>query len=434
MVGAMLIGPTGWAARLSATLGAPPNTLTAAHLEKTIGSAVRESDDLDFKESLYGTSDADKVELAADIASFANDRGGVIVLGIEESDGFATAPRPVALSDGEEIRLKQITAHLLAPYVRFDIHRVPSAHGSDVGFYVLIIPPSPDRPHAVRRDNKLQYPRRNGTTRRWLSESEVADLYRDRFTRIDSTVGRLGAIVDEVLGELAEDAEEPRVIVGAVPAASTAVPNDARRLAALQEWARQFITGYVNGFLIDSGPRVRVGLRRARLMNEFESGPPRWVYAELHTDGSGAATSPLHLSAENATGVHLVHLVWRVARCVNLVLRHAIDNAGAYGDVLLELRLVSKAPVSLIELGNDREPAPAVDSPVVSRHVVSTETLSGGTQAILAITRLLLIDVIQRMGLVELPHLREDGAICLAHFSDRSVEAWADREGVEKTT
>ena len=45
-----------------------------------MAEAVREAENLDFKEALYADTDATKDELAADIASFANHRGGSFCL------------------------------------------------------------------------------------------------------------------------------------------------------------------------------------------------------------------------------------------------------------------------------------------------------------------------------------------------------------------
>ena len=80
------------------------------HLERLMAEAVREAENLDFKEALYADTDATKDELAADIASFANHRGGIILLGVAEADGAASGLPGVAVSDGEERRMTQIVA------------------------------------------------------------------------------------------------------------------------------------------------------------------------------------------------------------------------------------------------------------------------------------------------------------------------------------
>lgn len=232
-----MIGPAGWSQRLNVVLGAPLDRLEFHHLERLMAEAVREAEDLDFKEALYADTDATKDELAADIASFANHRGGIILLGVAEADGAASGLPGVAVSDGEERRMTQIVAARVTPYVDFRIHRITGPGSLDNGFFALIVPPSASRPHALPRDGRLRFPRRDGTTRRWLAEAEIADLYRDRFRQADDAVSRLTRIIDEALPALAEDAQQPRVVLSLVPTASSDIPNDAKRLQEIETWA-----------------------------------------------------------------------------------------------------------------------------------------------------------------------------------------------------
>jgi Putative DNA-binding domain len=48
---------------------------------------VREDADLDFKQEGYGNSDSTRREMAADIAAMANERGGLIIIGIRGDCG-----------------------------------------------------------------------------------------------------------------------------------------------------------------------------------------------------------------------------------------------------------------------------------------------------------------------------------------------------------
>jgi predicted HTH transcriptional regulator len=109
-----------------------------------------------------------------------NDRGGVIILGVEDTDGVASAAPGVDLSDGEELRMRSIVAAGTAPHAAFEIQRVESADAGH-GFYLLIAPPSSQRPHAVIHSQGLRYPRRDGAGTRYMSEVEIADMYRSRF-------------------------------------------------------------------------------------------------------------------------------------------------------------------------------------------------------------------------------------------------------------
>jgi hypothetical protein len=71
-----------WSTRLRAVFGAPLHDVHRAQIEGLVAAGAREHVDLDFKQELYGNSDAAKRELAADVAAMRNDGAGVIVLGV----------------------------------------------------------------------------------------------------------------------------------------------------------------------------------------------------------------------------------------------------------------------------------------------------------------------------------------------------------------
>ncbi len=94
--------------RVEIVLGKTLANVLAADLATLVAGAVREDVDLDYKGQLYGNSDAERRDLAGDVAAMANTVGGVIALGVEEADGAAARLAPVALSEVEELRMRQI--------------------------------------------------------------------------------------------------------------------------------------------------------------------------------------------------------------------------------------------------------------------------------------------------------------------------------------
>src|SRR5689334_16945103 len=115
----MAAATSGWSLRLRELFGARFQDVTEDQLRALVDGQVREDADLDFKQERYGSSDGQKRELAADIAAMANDRGGVIVIGIRDEDDIAAELTPVATAYGEEGRIRQIAAANISPHVSF---------------------------------------------------------------------------------------------------------------------------------------------------------------------------------------------------------------------------------------------------------------------------------------------------------------------------
>src|SRR6266700_2351768 len=115
--------------RIEVLFGRPLAEVDATNLRALVNGKIREDADLDFKEQVYGNADADKRDLAGDVAAMANTVGGVIVVGVAEVDGAATKLAPVALSEAEDLRMRQVVASLVAPVPQLSIHRISTAKG-----------------------------------------------------------------------------------------------------------------------------------------------------------------------------------------------------------------------------------------------------------------------------------------------------------------
>src|SRR5690242_19354846 len=103
--------------RLEEIFGTQLDALQETHLRAVIAgpSPIVEDADMDFKRDLYANTDDGKRSLAQDVAAMANTRGGVILLGVDEANGAASALTPVPLYDPEELRIRQVVAGLVAP-------------------------------------------------------------------------------------------------------------------------------------------------------------------------------------------------------------------------------------------------------------------------------------------------------------------------------
>src|SRR3712207_3632846 len=102
-----------WSRPLADLLGAPLHAIDAGRVNAWVVEGVREGEQIDFKRELYGNGDSARRELAGDPAAFANHRGGLLILGVDEdSQGAAAAVSTVPLSDAEEGRIHQIVAEM----------------------------------------------------------------------------------------------------------------------------------------------------------------------------------------------------------------------------------------------------------------------------------------------------------------------------------
>jgi len=173
-------------------LGAPlvPGALRHEHVRHLVDAEVSENDQLDFKRASYPKGK--ESDLATDLAALANHQGGVVVLGVVETDGRAVDTTPLEIGEFVEPRMRQLAAQWIAPYLQFDVLPVQTPEDPQHGFYLLSVAPSLRSPHAVARPNepRLSYPIRYGRDTRYLSEAEVADPY------VDGSTAPLDGFVD----------------------------------------------------------------------------------------------------------------------------------------------------------------------------------------------------------------------------------------------
>jgi len=99
------------------TFEKPIHKITLEDLQTLVSGQVPEGRQLEYKETLPGSSDADKREFLADVSSFANSSGGDLYFGISEAGG---QPRSLIGLDStdtgnEQLRLESIIRGGLQP-------------------------------------------------------------------------------------------------------------------------------------------------------------------------------------------------------------------------------------------------------------------------------------------------------------------------------
>lgn len=425
-------------------LGATPDAVTATDIAALVAAGARETEILDFKRELYGNGDSDRRELAGDLAAFGNHRAGILLLGVDEADGVATAAPGVALSEAEEQRIHQIAAGLVVPHLPIAVHRVPSDDDPALGWYIVVVPPSLNRPHAVRVNDALRYPRRDGTRTRYLTESEVADLYRARHAQAIAETDRVGVITDEAITRIDQD-NVPWVFVSLIPSGAGDFDITSESLANHQIWCRRYAGGdRISDFLSNTAPAVQPGLRRLRLTSTYGGDRPNYMYAELHTDGAAVVGHRLHPIAEdNELGQAFLDedLTWTVVRCLNVAVEHAVHTCGAYGQALVQVRLLGERLrmgyvqwLGVTAMNRVAEDAVVVRGGLVSQREILLDEAAASRQGLLAATRLVLTDAVHAFGKSEVKHIAPGGALRIRYFPQQQHEReWAETHGIAVT-
>jgi hypothetical protein len=121
--------------------------LTEAAVQRVVGEGTRESEVLDFKRALWAKAVrprppwSEEQEFAKDVGALANHRGGVLLVGVAEVGGVATAvaPFPIETStEAEERRLRQALVNFLAPLATSEFTWVPAGAGE--WFCAVVVP------------------------------------------------------------------------------------------------------------------------------------------------------------------------------------------------------------------------------------------------------------------------------------------------------
>lgn len=442
--------------RLHRVFGTQPAELREEHLQRLVHERVRENDDLDYKRQHYEAGAKGNAKLAGDVAGLANDRGGVIVLGIEEDENEAAKElRPVDIGSDQVLRVREVISRRIAPHVQCEIVPVPSANDPNVGCLLIVVPASPRRPHAVVVDDNHKYPRRHGTSTRYLSESEIADMYRGRWAAAQDQVARAETLSDEGLSSTAPG---PYAILSMAlaPEAPGRMIIDADKVEEVRSWLIASI-GRVNlweGFF--ESPRVHTGRRRL-IASSADTMPSKPPYCELHSDGAGFAAARLYDYVDHSDITRREdtedddplprvilsnHVTLGVARELRLLGLHAQDHAGAYGDAAILTRITAEGRgVALaysdahgfVEIHDRLIVLPEVRSEVT----LPVDALATDDTSLLAAAWIVTTDLFQSFGVPEARLVSREGRIRGGLFSaeeQRRIRAFAQQRGVELDT
>ncbi len=408
--------------RLEAVFGASLSDVTAMHVLELVAGALQEDFDLDFKAQMYGNGDAEKRDLAADVAVMANSAGGVIVLGVEENEHAQASAAPgIAISDEVERRILQVTAEI-SPAPPLAVRRIALDEATPGhGFVLIIVPRSLAAPHAVIVNaTSLRYPVRHGTTTRCLTAPEVAAAYRQRLLSEAEQPRRAADAEAQALAFIAE--EGLWVQISVTPELAGSMRIDTAMLRQVQRELTGRPTTVFSNF--SASLNLRTGHRRFTVSGDMHSGPPFTNdLTQLHADGTGTTAQALwdlNRRAEAEPDAELAQylvsdeaIVEAVISGVGLLVEHARDRAPAAGQALVRVQLINRTGRSFA-LGHTRghgfpnawSGSFAVTELPFAEALADLDEIAGSTPERLVAVHAALTDLVQSFGVAELAQLR----------------------------
>jgi hypothetical protein len=448
---------------LEALLGGPLDEtgLVETALMQLVHIGARESDVLDFKDKSYPPAPAtapvawsQEQEFAKDVSAFANHRGGLLLIGVSETNDVASALSPcIADPVTEERRLRQALANYAAPIplVAF----VPIGVASASYCLAVVVPPSPRAPHAVRGapgDSRrpLYFPVRDGADSRWMLEAEIADRYRLRARTADQQAARLDRVIRDGTATVRR-AEGLWVAAAVTPESPMSAELTRRDVDEIREWWDKvyLFSSPLGGSLAGGWHRPmpapgRVVFNQSGVRDDDPVDTPTSGYVELYADGSAFVATPTGRDTDG-TGVVIGDLTVAddTIQLVDACLSWCSSRAGAWGT----------ASFTIFVIDTRSESGLAEPVPLVSHHFGRLRPVSGTRSAREAPTASIAVDLtdvervqdrlrythaalsglLQWFGMAEPDQIDEDGALIASGWGndDRRIQLWTSQHGVE---
>ena len=177
--------------------------VTYTDIEFLLDNKIDESDVLDYKEEMITDKD-----LVKHVCAFANTRGGHIIFGVKES-GDGGYPVEITGLDASKVnkeRLEQIILSNVVPRLDVKIKLLPKPDTEKV-ILLVQISDSHQKPHQSNITKKFY--RRFQFESAEMTESEVSDRYRNRFSNYEQVNG----YIDRILVGAKENAIIANIIV-----------------------------------------------------------------------------------------------------------------------------------------------------------------------------------------------------------------------------
>jgi len=439
---------SGWIPpRLRGLIGQDLDDVTPGSLENLVG--IAEDTDLEFKAAEYETTEGQAKEACYDVAGIANAGGGLLVIGMaEDGAGVATALAPVDSSHNDfGLWIHQVLASRVSPPV--DVTHRSLAFGGDV-VHLLGIGPSIYVPHSVAvGDGGMRFPIRTGTTRRWLSQVEAADLYRRRFEAFEDrslALDRIhGTAVDTVPGD---ERREPWawLILSLVPDFPGGLEL---RQGLVTEW-RDFINQALREFPAYQrwDVDVSLGFLSLTVHDVYDPDAPiRQIGGRLQLDGSGLLLFG-YVGGRNMIGarddvvpIYDEHLLGDIVNGIRILATHSV-RSGSSGNGQVRAELVSSSLPMVLAQYRSRFPGELDGTKRVAETTGSTSRTiplaasSVQSSDLLGAARMMVTDLGSAFGQPEPQQVTADLQLRRSRFQrdwQPQLERWAEHAGVAIT-
>ncbi len=155
------------------SLEKPLDEIAESDLQILVDNQADESLVLEFKRELP----TNNKEIAKDVSSMANAKGGFLIYGIGEDDNNRASELVGVETKGTKEKIENIILSSIQPKLEVDIKPIPLQSGSSKAAILLSIPESTRAPHMVSAGGEYRYYRRRNFQASMMEEFEVRELY-----------------------------------------------------------------------------------------------------------------------------------------------------------------------------------------------------------------------------------------------------------------
>ncbi len=172
---------------------------------------VSERRTIEYKRDLPSETYESKKDFLADVSSFANAKGGHIILGVQEKNGLPIAISGISCDDPdrEVLRLENLLRDGIEPRLQgVSVKGILLSSGSYA--FILRVPRSWSKPHVVNYSGHWRFYSRNSVGKYPLDNSEV----RSAFLQSGTLVEKIRLFRDERLGSIITAQTPARLVPG----------------------------------------------------------------------------------------------------------------------------------------------------------------------------------------------------------------------------